>query len=264
MSNIITVEQKKQEYQILKTMAGVAINSGKYAAGDYNEATILNIFYTAKSLGIDPMVALNGGFNIIKGKINMSAHFMAALIRRKGHSLKVVEITDQKCVIIGQRKDNGDSLKYEYTMKEAALVGLSTKPNWQQMPKQMLYCACVRIVFRMLFSDLGIAYDADEMNEEVENEDHLNVEVSPPSNLAHLQEVEVQPSSSGIELLKQKLEGISLEYLEVYLKDIADRSGKSMQQVIESALHPQLFDRFKSGYEKEVAKRSSEPADLVV
>lgn len=170
MGNIIKFEDQQKEMQTLKAMAAIAVNSGKYG-NEYNESTILNIFYTAKSLGVDPMVALNGGFNIIKGKINMSAHFMAALARRKGHSIKVIEMTDKKCIIIGQRKDNGDSLKYEYTWEEAVRSGLTGKDNWRNNPKQMLYCGCVRNVFRILFSDIGIAYDKDEMNVDTSRED---------------------------------------------------------------------------------------------
>ncbi len=164
MSNLTKYQQQEEDIKVLRTMAAIALRSEKYK--DFNESTILNIFMTARALGVNPMHALNGGFNIINGKINMSAHFMSALARRAGHSLKIIENTEAKCVIIGKRKDNEDSLKYEMTWEEAQRAGLTGKQTWKNNPKQMLYCACLRNVFRMLFSDIAIPYDADEMNVE--------------------------------------------------------------------------------------------------
>lgn len=259
--------QYNKDLQTLKSMALIAVNSQKYNA-DYNEATIMNIFLTAKSLGIDPMIALNGGFYIVKGKINMSAHFMVALARRKGHSIKVIEITDEKCVIIGQRKDNGDSIKYEYTWKDAVRAGLTNKQNWKDSPKSMLYAACVRTVFRMLFSDLGIAYDADEMNASIPNqeenaEDALGIEI--PSVALPYESTEFEVSSSEnqkddrskIEVLKNHLQedGIDCSYLEEFIKNLSEKNKKSIDQILDSALIPQLLPKFKSAYTKELMKR---------
>jgi len=162
MSNITRFDSQQQDLETLKTMASIAVRSGKYQG--YDESTILNIFFTARALNIDPMLALNGGFSIVQGKINMGAHFMAALVRRAGHSMKITVLTSDKCVIFATRKDNSDSLTYEMTMQEAQMAGLTGKANWQKHPKQMLYSACVRNIFRMLFSDIAIPYDADEMN----------------------------------------------------------------------------------------------------
>lgn len=165
MSNLVKSESYQEDYKIMKDMASTAVKSGKYNLGDYNEATILNIFMTAKALKVDPMLALNGGFNIIKGKINMGAHFMAGLIRREGHSIQVLELSATKCVLLAKRKDNNDSLKYEMTIEEAHNAKLTGKDNWKNNPKQMLYCSAVRNVARILFSDIvGVSYDEDEMH----------------------------------------------------------------------------------------------------
>ena len=165
MNQIISFEEQKKELEVMKSMAAIAMKSGKYS-GDYNEGTIINIFYTAKAFKIDPFYALNGAIQIVKGKINMSAHLMSAMARRAGHSIKVIQMDDKSCTIIAKRKDNDDSLKYEMTLDEASRAGLIHKDNWKNHPKQMLYCACLRNVFRILFSDIAIPYDADEMNVE--------------------------------------------------------------------------------------------------
>lgn len=265
MSNIMKHQDQQQELQTLKAMAAIAVNSGKYGDG-YNEATILNIFFTAKSLGIDPMVALNGGFNIIQGKINMGAHFMTALARRKGHSIKVIEMSATKCVIIGQRKDNGDSVKYEYTWDEATKAGLTNKQNWKNNPKQMLYCGCVRNVFRILFSDLGIAYDADEMNVETSfEEEHAHVEVhSPAVALVAAQEANASPyDPTHYESLCEELakDSITLDHLDSYLDDLSSKKKQPVEQILKSALMPELVTKFKNAYLKFVDKIQAAPQE---
>jgi hypothetical protein len=200
MSNLVKQEDFDQDYKTLKAMAGTALQSGKYGP-EYNEATVLNIFMTAKALNVDPMLALNGGFNIIKGKINMGAHFMAGLIRRQGHSIQVVELSATKCVIIAKRKDNNDSLKYEMTIQEAECARLTGKDNWKSNPKQMLYCAAVRNVARILFSDIvGVAYDEDEMHAP------LSATVAQPEFVEETLVEQVQPTDSLSEEQVAKLD----------------------------------------------------------
>jgi hypothetical protein len=263
MSQLMKYKDQQQELQTLKAMAAIAVNSGKYG-GDYNESTILNIFLTAKSLGIDPMVALNGGFNIIKGKINMGAHFMTALARRKGHSIKVIEMTATKCVIIGQRKDNGDSVKYEYTWEEATKAGLTGKDNWRNCPKQMLYCGCVRNVFRILFSDLGIAYDADEMNVETSfEEEPAHVEVHTPAVAMVAAEESNEQDEGDYQRLRDALDkdSITLDHIDSYLSDLVAKHKQPLEKVLKTALT--YLGKFKLTYLKFVDQIQSAPQESV-
>lgn len=57
MNSITKYEQQSKDLDTLRAMAAVAIRSGKYTS-DYNESTVLNIFMTARALGVDPMLAL--------------------------------------------------------------------------------------------------------------------------------------------------------------------------------------------------------------
>lgn len=265
MTSITKYEQQNKDLETLRAMAAVAVRSGKYNSADYNEATVLNIFMTARALGVDPMLALNGGFNIIKGKINMAAHFMSALARRAGHSMKVIEMTDQKCTIIAKRKDNEDSLKYEMTMEEARLAGLTGKDNWNRMPKQMLYCACVRNIFRILFSDIAIPYDADEMNVDDQNH-HLDC-VGLAETTTELQDItednkiDCRPkecSSDGslettsVEKLESRLaqEGVSTEKLSHWLELRAKIQNKNTEFLAERCLIEDIFPKFKASFLK--------------
>lgn len=148
----------------MRAMAKIAYNSKQYAG--QSEEGLLNLMLTAYSLGLSPLKAINGGFYIVNGKVSMGTAMMADMIRRAGHSIKILEMSKDKCVIIGQRKDNGDSLKFEYSMEDAQLAGLLGSPTWKKFPKQMLYNRCMSTVARTLFSDvIGNAYDPDEAND---------------------------------------------------------------------------------------------------
>ena len=257
MSNITKYEQQHKDLETLKAMARVAFHSGKYNANDYNEATILNIFMTARALGVDPMLALNGGFNIIKGKINMGAHFMSALARRKGHSIKVVEMTHEKCIIIAKRKDNEDSLKYEMTMEEAVRAGLANKDNWRNNPKQMLYCACVRNVFRILFSDIAIPYDADEMNVEEalkQPEDIGVMEIQAEAVQIEPKAKEVAseafPDKEPLDELRRHLDldEIPSARLEEWIDLRSRTKNQPPEMIIQTCLDPAVISQFKKSF----------------
>jgi hypothetical protein len=109
------------------------------------------------------MKAINGGFYIVNGKVCMSTAMMAERIRKQGHSIKIIEMTKDKCVIIARRRDNEDSLKLEYTMEEAHAAGLTASPTWKKYPKNMLYNRCMSQVARILFPDVvGNSYSEEE------------------------------------------------------------------------------------------------------
>lgn len=148
-----------------KELCKTAMASGKYGA-DMNEATMLNIMLTAKDLGISPMKAINGGFYIVNGKISMATTLMIDRIRASGHSLSVIEWTKEKCVVVGKRKDNGDTCKVEYTTEDAQLAGLLNSPTWKKHPKAMLSARAHSMLARVLFPDVvGNAYSEDESQE---------------------------------------------------------------------------------------------------
>ena len=72
------------EMQVFTLMAKQAVDSKLYkGVGDM--PAVMTIILSARELSIPPMQALNGGLNIIQGKIEISARMMNALIRRAGH-----------------------------------------------------------------------------------------------------------------------------------------------------------------------------------
>lgn len=159
MSNIIKYEQQNLTH--LKSLAKIASESKQYA--NLSESSLLNLMLSAHDLGISPMKAINGSFYVVNGKVCMSTALMADRIRKAGHSIKIVEMSKDKCVIVAVRKDNNDSLKFEYTWEDATLAGLVGSPTWKKFPKIMLYNRCMSSVARILFPDVvGNSYSEEE------------------------------------------------------------------------------------------------------
>lgn len=238
MNDIIKHEEQKKDLDLFRTLAQTAMKSGQYGA--MNEATILNIMLTAKDLGISPMKALNGGFYIVNGKISMSTAIMADRIRSAGHSVKILETTNQKCTILGVRKDNGDSCKLEYTMEDAQLAGLSNSPTWKKFPRNMLYNRCMSMIARMLFPDVvGNAYSEDEAHD---------IKKIPPSErpvedpftgqTIDMSTGEIEQPVFTISDLMNKIQDqdISQQDAEDFLKYISVRTSKPYGYCLEQAI----------------------------
>lgn len=121
----------------------------------------------AKSLGISPLDALNGGLYYVSGKVGMAAETMASLIRQAGHSI----VKDNKsnngiCILHGRRKDNGDTWTIEFSMEDARRAGLA-KNMYEKYPGVMLYNRAMSMLARQLFPDIikGAGYTLDELKE---------------------------------------------------------------------------------------------------
>lgn len=256
MSNIIKFEEEKQQLEHFKQLAKIASESGQYR--DMSPTTMLNIMLSARDLGVSPLKAINGGFYIVNGKISMSTALMADRIRKEGHSVKIPEWTDQKCVIIGIRKDNQDSVKFEYTMEDAQRAGLTGSPTWKKFPKQMLYNRAMSTLARTLFPDVvGNAYSEDEKydvlnvppkDRPLEDPDTISVSTVRENRTTEI-DADKEPS---FDVLKDILDvdGMDCSRLQEYVDHLCKKKGTNADKVIESALMPGLTERFKGTYVK--------------
>lgn len=278
MTKEITITQRnEQEMTHLRQLAKIANSSKKYP--DMDEFTILNIMLSAKDLGISPFKALNGGFYIVKGKICMSTALMTDRIRSAGHSVKIPEWTSQKCVILAARKDNTDSIKFEYTMEDAKTAGLTGSPTWAKFPKQMLYNRAMSTIARVLFPDvIGNCYSEDEKYDIMDVHpskrpaddeiDMIQVDSKPNlevSDVVLFEEEDDNEPQDDISILEDKLErdGVNIMYLNDYLKFIETSKQTTLNSILKCALHPELYPKFKAQYEKEVAKKTTSKEGLV-
>ncbi len=258
MTQLIKYEEQKQRITTYKELATIAVRSGCYGQMSVDQAT--NVMLSAADLGVSPMKALNGGFHVIKGKITMAGHLISDRIRSAGHSIKVTEHTRDKCVIIGVRKDNGDSYKSEFDMEDAKLAGLLASPTWKSYPKDMLYNRAIARLGRVLFSDVvGACYSEDEGHdiagtpaEQRSCQDPDEITIQPHLSKKEPSMESQNPLNSLEEHLKS--DGVDVAALQQYLNELAAKKGENPDIIIKSALIPELLPKFKTSYQRFLAR----------
>jgi hypothetical protein len=130
---------------------------------------IYAIVAKAKSLGMDPIEALNGGLYYVQGKVGMAAETMASRMRAAGHSItKDPKSTSTNCILNGKRGDNGDTWQVSFSVDDAKRAGIyNERGPWGKYPQMMTYNRAVSMLYRQLTPDLskGIGYEIDEVRE---------------------------------------------------------------------------------------------------
>lgn len=114
------------------------------------------IIQKAKSLGINPLEALNGALYYVQGKVEMTSQLMNALIRGRGHSIQKDEkSTKTNCILHGRRADNGDKWSVSFGLEDAKKAGL-VKPGgpWEKYTEVMCFNRALSMLARQLFADV--------------------------------------------------------------------------------------------------------------
>jgi len=192
-----------QELMVYQTWAKTAADSKRYGAIG-NESAIMMIMLAAREFGIGPAQALNGGVNLIDGKVELSARMMSGLIRKSKHSIKIVECNERVCTLHGKRKDNGDELQTTFTIEEAQQAGLiKDKSAWKKTPSDMLFARAMSRLARQLFADvIGIGYAEGEIS----GVDPLEAPEVQPINALQLDMVPEVKEAEEAALLAELLE----------------------------------------------------------
>ena len=182
------------EMAVFHTMAEQAVSSKMYK-GIGEKAGVMMIMLSARELGIPCMQALNGGLNIIQGKVEISARMMSALIRRAGHQIKKKENTDTVCVLIGHRGDTGEEEEVSFSLEEARRAGLiKIGGGWTKWPKDLLFARALSRLARQLFSDvIGIGYVEGEI---AQSSDQKQPEIEEGNNTQVVEHQEVMYESN--------------------------------------------------------------------
>lgn len=236
------------EMMVYNTMAKQAVESKFYRnVGD--SSAVMTIMLSARELGISPMAALNGGLNIINGKVEISARMMNALIRRAGHSLNTIKSTDTECEITGKRSDNGDSESASFSLEDAKQAGL-VKPGggWSKYPSDMLYARTLSRLARRLFPDvIGCAYVEGEISGEKAS---MGVRAKEETEiLTDAETIEVKVNET--ELVKTFVSTFDKEdqmFMQEYIKQVHGKFGIGYQEIIDK--HTSKPDDFMEKFEK--------------
>lgn len=128
-----------------------------------NLSAILACVTTGRELGLGDMTALRS-IHIIDGKATFSAELMVQLVRKAGHSI-TGDLSAETAVVVGKRRDNGDTMTVTWTLDDAKRIGLLNKDNWKKYPEDMLWARAVSALCRRLFADCfsGASYTPDEL-----------------------------------------------------------------------------------------------------
>lgn len=146
---------------------------------------VLAAILTGREMGLGPMAALQG-IRIQDGKPAYDAELMRAIVRKRGHLLKVVEKTHQRCVLRGRRRDTGEEAEVTWTLEDAIVAGLVDRIDengmpvarsqnnnplaWEKYPRRMLFARATSELVGELFSDVlvGGSYTPEELGDAAE------------------------------------------------------------------------------------------------
>ena len=122
---------------------------------------------TGAALGLEPLQAL-ASIAVINGKATLSSDLMAAVIRRSGHTLRVVENNPESVTATLIRADDR-SFKFQVTWDKdkAVKAGLwGQRGPWSQYPAQMLRARAITEVARQGASEvlMGMIYSPEDFN----------------------------------------------------------------------------------------------------
>lgn len=229
MSNELVVQNGLDEIELTQKMCNQLMKTKHYAK--MGEEGIFAILCKAKSMGLNPIDALNGQFYMVQGKLGMSAEMMANLIRKAGHSIsKDSKSTDTCCILNGKRKDNGDTWQMKFSIEDAKRAGIY-KNMWEKYPQAMLYNRCLSFLARQLFPDViqGVSYTKEELDEISDSKtSYSNKSNFDPNQLAPtvFEEVKVETiSQQQAEEFKKILNDCSDEYKKEVTASVKEITG---------------------------------------
>ena len=120
---------------------------------------------TGAALGLEPLQAL-ASIAVINGRAALSSDLMAAVIRRAGHTLRIVENSPESVTATLIRADD-KTFKFEVTWdkEKAVKAGLwGQRGPWSQYPTQMLRARAITEVARQGASEalMGMVYSPED------------------------------------------------------------------------------------------------------
>lgn len=161
-----------------KTLTAIANTEFVPAALRGKPAALLAAILTGRELGLGPMESLRS-IDVIDGRPSPSAEWMTARIFEAGHTIEVIEQTDQVCTIKGTRyvlfikqgepqREPVVSQTVTFTIEMAERARLTGKFNWKAYPEAMLYWRAVAQLARQLFPDVlrGIKHLPEELGDD--------------------------------------------------------------------------------------------------
>jgi len=102
-----------------------------------------------RELGLDPFDSLDNMY-VIHGRVGVYAEFMRRRIIQAGHTFKVVETSDTRCIVEGIRKDTGEKHRASFTADAARRAGI----DLGKYPADKLIARATSRLCRQAFPDV--------------------------------------------------------------------------------------------------------------
>lgn len=160
-------ESARAAHQISLSLVDTSFVPAQFK-GKPNEATAAIL--AGAEVGLSPMAALRS-FDVISGVAAPRAITQRAVVQSQGHDVWVVEATDTKAVVEGQRRGSTHVQRSVWTVQRATALGLMSKDNWKKQPGAMLVARATAECCRMIASDamLGIGYSSEEIADGIDD-----------------------------------------------------------------------------------------------
>lgn len=155
MTALVTVDEfdvAAKEIENTQRLCHMLMKTKHYAK--LGEEGIFAVVQKAKSIGLNPLDALNGAMYYVQGKVELSANTMNYLIRSKGHSITKDAKSDKTiCILHGKRADNGDTWTSSFSIDDAKKAGIY-RNNWEKYTEDYLFARALTRLARQLFPDV--------------------------------------------------------------------------------------------------------------
>lgn len=118
-------------------LSNLMVKSGLFAdTSDVAKAFVK--IAAGEELGFGPVASMQG-INIIKGKLSLGAHLIAAKIVREGYSYLVTKHTSEECEIEFFGPGGSRLGTSPFSLEDARRQELLSRDNWKKMPRNMLW-----------------------------------------------------------------------------------------------------------------------------
>lgn len=138
----------------------------KWREKDVVVAEVVAAILAGKEVGLMPMAALRS-IQIIHDTPALTALAMRGLVQSQGHEVWVVEQSESKAVVCGQRRGSVKEHKSTWTLDRARKMNLAEKAQWRSQPQAMLVARATAECCRLTASDvlLGLPYSVEELSD---------------------------------------------------------------------------------------------------
>lgn len=197
-----------------------------------NVGNITACLLAGNELGLKPMAALKS-MDVIQGTPALRAHAMRGLVQSRGHKVKLVESTPDKCVMSGKRVGDDDWQTVTWTTQRATDLLLTGKPEWKKQRQTMLVARATGEICRLIASDVlhAVPYTSEELRDTEPK--WTAVQVGAPATAAEI--LGGPPSESMPQQSEQSPAGEMTEHeaavAEFYVA--VDASGRDRDEVLQ-------------------------------